>query len=90
MGRMMQRLLQWQHLRKKSDHATRTLVLFFFVTVLLGTILLSLPVSSKSGESCGLLTALFTATSATCVTGLTPFDTWTQWSGFGQAVPWGI
>ncbi len=30
--------------------------------------------------------ALFTATSATCVTGLTPFDTWTQWSGFGQVV----
>ncbi len=90
MGRMMQRLLQWQHLRKKSDHATRTLVLFFFVTVLLGTILLSLPVSSKSGESCGLLTALFTATSATCVTGLSPVDTFSQWSTMGQVVLLGL
>ena len=45
-----------------------------------------LPAASRSGSSCGFLPALFTATSATCVTGLTPFDTWTQWSGLGQTV----
>jgi trk system potassium uptake protein TrkH len=49
-------------------------------------VLLSLPISSRSGESSGFLTALFTATSATCVTGLVLVDTWTQWSGFGQGV----
>ena len=54
--------------------------------ILVGTLLLMLPVSSRNGGSCGVLPALFTATSATCVTGLVLFDTWTQWTGFGQAV----
>ena len=58
----------------------------FACIILVGMLLLTLPVSSRSGESCGVLPALFTATSATCVTGLVLFDTWTQWSGFGQAV----
>ncbi|MBQ6839104.1 MAG: potassium uptake protein, TrkH family [Oscillospiraceae bacterium] len=49
-------------------------------------VLLSLPAASRSGESCGIRPALFTATSATCVTGLVLYDTWSQWSGFGQAV----
>ena len=54
--------------------------------ILVGTLLLMLPVSSRNGGSCGVLPALFTATSATCVTGLVLFDTWTQWTGFGQTV----
>lgn len=58
----------------------------FAVIILLGALLLTLPAASRSGERCPFLPALFTATSATCVTGLTPFDTYTQWSGFGQAV----
>lgn len=58
----------------------------FAIIILLGTVLLTLPVASRTGERCPFLPALFTATSATCVTGLTPFDTYTQWSGFGQGV----
>lgn len=76
--------------RKKADNATRILVCFFGIVILLGTILLALPVSSREGQSCGFLTALFTATSATCVTGLSVVDTWTQWSAFGQIVLLGL
>lgn len=65
---------------------TQIIALTFAAIILLGTVLLSLPVASRSGNSCGFRPALFTATSATCVTGLVLFDTWTQWSGFGQAV----
>ena len=72
--------------RKVSMSATKLIAMCFLGIILLGTGLLMLPVSSRSGEPCQFLPALFTATSATCVTGLTPFDTWTQWSGFGQGV----
>lgn len=65
---------------------TRVIALTFAAIILVGALLLSLPIASRSGESCGFLPALFTATSATCVTGLVLFDTWTQWSGFGQIV----
>ncbi len=83
---LAQRLLVRRHLRKKSDHATRVLTVFFLGIILLGTILLALPASSADGQSCGGMTALFTATSATCVTGLSLADSYSQWSGFGQAV----
>ena len=73
-------------LKKKSDHATRILVLFFALVVGLGTLLLMLPAASRSGESCGWMTALFTATSTSCVTGLSLVDTYSQWSPFGQVV----
>lgn len=66
--------------------STQIIALTFLVIILLGTVLLALPAASRSGVSCGFRPALFTATSATCVTGLVLFDTWTQWSGFGQAV----
>ncbi len=58
----------------------------FFLLILLGACLLSLPIASKSGEATPLLTSLFTATSATCVTGLTMVDTYLHWSLFGQLV----
>ena len=64
----------------------QTIALVFAGMILVGTLLLALPAASRSGQSCGVLPALFTATSATCVTGLVLFDTWTQWSGFGQVV----
>ena len=69
---------------------TKTIALVFLCIIALGTGLLCLPLASRNGESCGLLGALFTATSATCVTGLVLFDTWTQWSGFGQGVILGM
>jgi trk system potassium uptake protein TrkH len=72
--------------RSRQLSATRIVAMVFAGIILLGTLLLSLPVASRSSESCGLLPALFTATSATCVTGLSLFDTWSQWSGFGQVV----
>jgi len=62
------------------------IALSFGGIILLGTLLLSLPVASRSGQAVSVLDALFTATSATCVTGLVRFDTWSQWSGFGQVV----
>lgn len=54
--------------------------------ILVGTLLLLLPFSTASGQSPGLLTALFTATSAVCVTGLVVVDTGSYWSPFGQVV----
>ena len=72
--------------RGKPMSTTKLIAVTFFVIICLGTGLLMLPAASRSGEPCSFLNALFTATSATCVTGLTPFDSWTQWSGFGQAV----
>jgi len=75
----------FSHLRNNFN-STRLVALSFGAIILLGTLLLLLPVSSADGSSCGLLTALFTATSATCVTGLILVDTLTGWSLFGQAV----
>ena len=57
----------------------------FFLLILAGTGLLMLPISSKHG-SASFIDALFTATSAGCITGLVPFDTFTNWSVFGQIV----
>lgn len=72
--------------RSKPLSATKIIATMFALIILLGSCILSLPIASRDGVSCGFLSALFTATSATCVTGLTLFDTWTQWSGFGQVV----
>ena len=72
--------------RPKALSATKTIAVTFAVIILAGTLLLTLPAASRSGVSCGFRPALFTATSATCVTGLVLYDTWTQWSGFGQTV----
>lgn len=66
--------------------ATQIVPIVFALLILAGGILLTLPIASRNGVSCGFQPALFTATSATCVTGLVLFDTWTQWSTFGQAV----
>ncbi|MEW8996584.1 MAG: TrkH family potassium uptake protein [Thermoanaerobacter sp.] len=65
---------------------TQVLALGFAAIILIGTLLLMLPVATKSGERTDFLTALFTATSATCVTGLVVVDTKTYWSVFGQIV----
>ena len=64
----------------------RLIVLVFLGMILLGAGLLCLPAASRSGQPTGFLTSLFTATSATCVTGLIRVDTGTHWSLFGQAV----
>lgn len=76
----------WNMKRAKRMNPTQIMAVAFAAIILLGTLLLMLPGASRDGISCGFRPALFTATSATCVTGLSLFDTWTQWSGFGQIV----
>ncbi len=81
------RVLIWLRKRRRKPLSPMQIIALSFVLIIaLGTFLLTRPIASRDGQSCPLLPALFTATSATCVTGLTPFDTWTQWSGFGQGV----
>lgn len=64
----------------------RIILLGFLLVIGVGAVLLSLPVATQSGESTSFLDALFTSTSATCVTGLLRFDNYTHWSWFGKAV----
>ncbi|TDD01714.1 TrkH family potassium uptake protein [Nonomuraea deserti] len=65
-------------------HPAQVIVTGFGMAVLAGTALLALPIATESGEPAGWLTALFTATSAVCVTGLVVVDTATHWSVFGE------
>ena len=65
---------------------TRFIALSFIPVILLGTFLLCLPISSKTGEWTNFIDSLFTSVSATCVTGLIVFDTFTHWTIFGQLV----
>ncbi|MGW5055665.1 TrkH family potassium uptake protein [Actinokineospora sp. NPDC004072] len=67
-------------------HPARLVVLGFGVAVLVGTGLLMLPVSTQEQAAADAVTALFTATSAVCVTGLVVVDTATHWSTFGEVV----
>ncbi len=60
--------------------------LSFLLAIIAGTLLLLLPVSTAPGEDTGFLTALFTATTSICVTGLVVVDTYAHWSLFGQFV----
>ena len=62
------------------------LALGFAIVILVGAIILTLPISSKSGNATNFLDSLFTATSAVCVTGLVTLDTGTYWNEFGQIV----
>lgn len=62
------------------------LALGYMGVILLGSFLLSLPISAKSGEWTPFINSLFTATSATCVTGLIAYDTFMHWTLFGQIV----
>ena len=79
-------LRRWLDKHRVNLSPTQIIAITFAVIILIGAVLLTLPAASRGGSSCGFLDALFTATSATCVTGLVMFDTWTQWSGFGQTV----
>lgn len=72
--------------KRFSLSTTRIILLSFLVVILLGSLLLSLPFSSADGRAVPYIDALFTATTATCVTGLVTVTTATAWSAFGQAV----
>ncbi|NCC69679.1 MAG: Trk family potassium uptake protein, partial [Clostridia bacterium] len=71
---------------KKKLTATQSIALGFALIILVGALILMLPVSNKNGLSIPFLNALFTSASATCVTGLVVYDTWSQFSLFGQFV----
>ena len=62
------------------------LTLGYLCVILIGALLLMLPFATREGASTTLLNALFTSTSATCVTGLVAYDTATHWTLFGQIV----
>lgn len=72
--------------KKFTLSTTQIILLSFLITILLGSLLLALPISSADGEAVPYLDALFTATTAGCVTGLVTLPTATTWSVFGQVV----
>ena len=86
MRRWQHMLHRWLNFHLTRIGTTRLIALMFIFIILTGTLLLMTPAAARDSVSCGFTPALFTATSATCVTGLVMFDTWTQFSGFGQIV----
>ena len=74
--------------KKNHRHFTsfQVIILGFFSVILLGSLLLMLPFSTRDGQGASFADGLFTATSAVCVTGLIVRDTATYWSEFGQAI----
>ena len=77
-----------KHIFKINRHlsSSQIIIMGFMLVILTGSILLMLPFSTKNGTGASFADALFTAVSATCVTGLVVQDTATYWSVFGQAV----
>ncbi|MDO4468135.1 MAG: potassium transporter TrkG, partial [Bacillota bacterium] len=71
---------------KKILSSSQLIILSFIIMILIGTFLLMLPISSSEGIVTSFKDSLFTATSASCVTGLVVKDTGTYWSMFGQFV----
>ncbi len=79
-------MLKILHYKKKRLTSFQIIILGFSGVILIGTFLLMLPVSSQAGVITSFTDALFTSTSAVCVTGLVLYDTATYWSAFGQFV----
>ena len=73
-------------MRSRFSHPNRTVALLFLLLIGIGTALLRLPAAQAEGMAAPWLTALFTAVSAVCVTGLVVVDTGTYWSPAGQMV----
>ncbi len=72
--------------RRFNISPTQTVVMSFAIVILVGATLLNMPIASNNGQQVGFINALFTATSATCVTGLVVVDTGTYWTTFGKVV----
>ncbi len=70
----------------KPFSRTKQIMLGFLVIILIGSLLLMLPISTKEGQTTDFSGSLFTSVSATCVTGLVVYDTYTHWTIFGQLV----
>lgn len=75
-----------ENIKKFKLHPVQILVLGFAIVILVGATLLSLPISSVNNNYTSFLDALFTSTSAVCVTGLITLDTGTYWNSFGHCV----
>ena len=73
-------------LLEKKLSSAQIIILGFAAVILLGSFLLMLPISTQDGQGSTFTDALFTATSAVCVTGLVVQDTATYWTTFGQVV----
>lgn len=67
-----------------AGHPARSIISSFAATILIGTAVLMLPLAAETGRATDLVTALFTATSAVCITGLIVVDTTEHWSTFGE------
>ncbi|GGM79788.1 potassium transporter Trk [Thermopolyspora flexuosa] len=80
------RQARWAGLLDRFQNPTQVIATGFGAAALLGTVLLALPIATTSGEPAYWLTALFTATSAVSLTGLTVVDTERHWSLFGELV----
>lgn len=76
----------WQLLQKNNKSPFRVIIVGFLLVILMGSFLLMLPVSTQDGISTPFGDALFTSTSAVCVTGLVIHDTATYWSNLGQFI----
>ena len=76
----------WAVLHKRKLSSSQIILFGFAGVILVGTLLLLLPFATRSGQSASFWDALFTSTSAVCVTGLIVQDTAVYWSGFGQSV----
>ena len=72
--------------RRKKMSSFQIIIAGFIAVIMIGTLLLLLPLSSKAGLWTPFMDALFTSASAVCVTGLVVVDTAVYWSAFGQAV----
>lgn len=79
-------MIKRQNLKHKHITSFQIIILGFLSVIILGSIPLMLPVSTRDGKGAVFSDALFTATSAVCVTGLVIHDTATYWSMFGQSV----
>ncbi|MEE1341420.1 MAG: Trk family potassium uptake protein, partial [Lachnospiraceae bacterium] len=77
-----------KHLFHRKKHLTtfQIIIFGFLLVILAGSLMLMLPFATRDGKGASFLDAIFTATSATCVTGLVVQDTATYWSEFGQFI----
>lgn len=86
----MRNIKKEKRMTKLKTSYLRIIAMGFLLMITIGTVLLMLPIASKGGKGISFVDALFTATSAGCVTGLVVVDTYSHWSLFGQLVILGL
>lgn len=86
LSKFYRRLSSLDRFKRITENAAIVVLLSFLIAISIGTLLLLLPISTAEGNSTNFVGALFTSTSATCVTGLIVYDTGTHFSLFGQII----